>query len=207
MALPKNFQPKKEGSRYTMSKLNSGETVKIRILSDFISGNMTWSGHTKDDKKPVRVPENTPMLTTNIGTNLRSGEPERIKQFIAAIVWNYDNEVLEIFETDKATIISRIYEFETDPDYGDSKAYDLKVSKKGTGMETEYSVMPSPPTKVSKDIATAYGSEQINLKALYSGADPFTPQSDGNEASDEGDTEPPTEQDASGEKIADEIPF
>ena len=180
MALPTNFTPEKKG-KYTMSSLKSGETVKIRVMSDFISGKIVWSGHTQEEKKPFRVPDNTAIPTGKIGTNLRSGMPETIRQFVAAICWNYTTEQFEIFETDKATILERIYECEQDSDYGDSKGYDLKIGKKGQGMETKYSVQPAPPKPTEKDILTAFESQNIDLTALYKGEDPFNVSSDGND--------------------------
>lgn len=176
MALPQNFTPESKG-RYVMSSLNSGETVKIRILSDFISGRIVWSGHTKEEKKPFRVPDQTPVPVEKIGTNLRTGQPEKINQFIAAICWNYNTERMEIFETDKATILQAIYDYEMDADYGDSKEYSLKIKKTGQGMDTKYSVLPLKEA-VSKDILQAYKESKIDLTALYRGDDPFKSSND-----------------------------
>lgn len=194
MALPSNFTPKAGNSRYTMSNLSSGETVKIRVMSDYITGKIVWSGHTQEEKKPFRVPEGVAIPTAKIGTNLRSGKPENIRQFVAAICWNYGTERLEIFETDKSTIIGQIFKFEQDEDYGDSKGYDLKISKSGQGMETEYSVVPSPPSKAKPEIVEALKSEPINLEALYTGDDPFN-----------GENSDSAEHDS--EDVASDVPF
>lgn len=172
MALPKNFQPKVGESKYTMTGLQSGETVKIRVLSDFIAGRKVWSDDQEGRRKPNRFRDDQNIPVSAIGVD-KYGNPERIRQFIAAKVWNYETKQVEVFETDKASIINQIFNYENDSDYGDSQSYDLKISKSGQGMDTEYSVIPAPPKPVEKAILVASRAEQVNLQALFDGKDPF----------------------------------
>jgi len=168
MALPKDFKQEQTGGKYTLNKLKSGDKVKFRVLSDFIDGKSVWGD--KDGKRvPTRVKLGQPIPTGAIGVNKFSGNPESIKQFIAAVVWNYQDEQIEIFETDKATIIGQIVAIEENDDWGDCKQYDLTVSKKGEGMDTEYNVLPSNKAvfKCPED------PKSVNLQALYSNEDPF----------------------------------
>lgn len=172
MALPNGFQPKSGQSKYTMTGLQSGQTVKVRVLSDFIAGRIVWSGNDETGRKPRRFKDSENIPTSAIGVD-KYGQPERIRQFIAAKVWNYETEQVEVFETDKAMIIKQIFSYESDSDYGDSKTYDLKISKTGSGMETEYGVIAAPPKPVSDEIKKADKECPVNLEALYDGADPF----------------------------------
>lgn len=191
MALPNSFKPQAGGGgRYTLSSLKSGEKVKVRILSDYITGNVVWSDLEDGKRSPFRAREGQPIPTGRIGVNPMNGEPERIRQFIAAICWNYATEQVEIFETAKATIIDAIYELEQSEDWGDSKGYDITVSKSGQGTDTKYSVLPSNQSafKVKADI------KGINLEALFDGADPFNSDAKSDEPS-------------LAEEVADSIPF
>lgn len=195
MALPNTFKPQVGGGgRYTLSSLKSGEKVKVRVLTDFVTGNMVWSDLEDGRRQPFRSHENQSIPTSKIGTNPNTHEPERIRQFIACVVWNYAKEQVEIFETSKATIIDAIYELENSEEWGDSKTYDITVSKSGTGMETKYSVLPSnmKPFKCEEDW------KSVNLEALFEGKDPFT---------QDAQVEQATENKSVAEEVADSIPF
>jgi hypothetical protein len=47
------------------------------------------------------------------------------------------------------------------------------VNRKGEGLETEYSVVPSPANPTPEPILQAYKEKPINLQALFSGGNPF----------------------------------
>jgi hypothetical protein len=47
------------------------------------------------------------------------------------------------------------------------------VNRKGEGLETEYSVVPSPVQPTPAPILEAYKEKPINLEALFSGENPF----------------------------------
>lgn len=192
MALPKNFKPKQGESRYTMTGLQSGETVKIRVLSDFIVGSMVWAGE-GESRKPLRKPDGEPIPVGAIGVD-KWGNPERVRQFIAAKVWNYDRGRVEVFETTKTTVIGFIFKYESDDEYGDSKGYDLKISKTGQGMDTEYSVIASPPKEFDKKLQKEADAEFVGLEALFKGDDPFAQSV-------------VVDEEITSEKIADDVPF
>lgn len=169
MTLPIGFEPDKPVSKYTLGNLQSGSKVKIRVLSDFISGRSVWGENAEGKRVPTRRKMDTPIPASAIGINTFTGKPESIKQFIAAVVWNYTTKQVEIFETDKSTIIEQIVEIEDNEDWGDTKGFDLTVSKKGEKMETEYSVIASNKA----DFKCSSEWEQVNLEALYTNNDPF----------------------------------
>lgn len=176
MAFPQSFQPEKgeQSSNYTLANLESGSSVKVRVMSDFITGNSVW-GENKEGKRVctrVRQGENLPAAA--IGTNKFTGDPERIKQFVAAVAYNYDTKQLEILETDKATIIEQLYALESTEEYGDLKGYDIKISKNGVKTETTYSVIALPPKLPTDELINKFKDSDINLEKLYSGENPFT---------------------------------
>lgn len=170
MALPQGYEPPKTGSGYyTLSNIEVGSKVKIRILSDFIVGKSVWGD--KDGKRvPTRARIGGTIPVSAIGVNQYTGEPERIKQFIAAVVWNYNEERIEVLESDKVTINSAIFELESEEDWGDSKNYDITISKKKVGDKTEYSIIPSN----KKKFECPEDYSKVNLDALFNGSDPFS---------------------------------
>lgn len=176
MAFPTSFKPKVgEGtSQYTLANLESGASVKLRVLSNIITGNSVWGEDVEGNRKCTRVRDGESMPVSAIGTNKFTGQPERVKQFIAAVVYNYDSKQLEILETDKATIIEQLYALENTEEYGDLKGYDIKIAKNGQKMDTTYSVIGLPPKSPNKDVLEAYNHSEIDLNKLYTGEDPFS---------------------------------
>lgn len=174
MALPKDFKAEQsQVSKYTLNNLKTDEKIKIRVLSEFIDGKSVW-GEDKEGRRIVtRRRKGEPMLVGAIGVNKFTGKPESIKQFIAAVVYNYTTQQLEVFETDKSTIIGQIVDMENNEDWGDCREYDLTISRTGEKMETKYSILPSNKTKFAVKIDKKE-LQSINLDALYVGGDPFS---------------------------------
>lgn len=168
MAIPKEYEPTEQKSKYTMNSLKKdGDKVKIRIMSDFILGKFVWG--TKDDKPfPYRVRPNEQIQSGWIGTD-KNGKPNMIKQFLAAVVYNYTNNQTEIFDISKITVIDKLQELEDDEDWGDLKGYDLTLSRSGEGFDTTYSVIPSNKKKYD-----GKAIDKVNLELLFSGEDPFS---------------------------------
>jgi len=79
------------------------------------------------------------------------------------------HEQVEIFETDKSPLIERISELEDDDDWGDSRTYDLGITKTGSGKETRWSITPSNKNEFKCPVEW----KQVNLNALLSGENPF----------------------------------
>lgn len=168
MSLPKGFKQEVPLSKYTMANLKAIPKMKFRVLSDFIEGRSVWG---EPDGKRVctrrRIGEDMPVEA--IGWSKRYNKPESVKQFIAAIVFNYTTNQVEIFETDKSTVIGFIEGIEGEADWGDSKNYDLIISKSGEDLDTTYSVLPSNKTPFKQEVDI----KDINLQVLFDGQDPF----------------------------------
>jgi len=141
-------------------KLVKGDN-KFRILSKPIVGWLDWK-----DKKPYRFGmKNKPEKPMEAGST--------IKHFWAFIVWNYNEQAVQILELTQAGIQKTIGELSKDEDWGAPFEYDIKVSRKGDGLETEYSVTPSPKKPLSEEIKKAALEKPCNLEALYTGSDPW----------------------------------
>ena len=155
--LPQDYEAPQGQSNYM--KLQKGEN-KLRILSKPIIGWLDWK-----DKVPYRFQMNA--------------KPEKpldknpIKHFWAFIVFDYADHSVKILEITQATIQSAIANLSKDDEWGAPFAYDLKINRKGEGMETEYSVTPSPKKDLTEDQKKIALGKPAYLPALFTNADPW----------------------------------
>jgi len=156
--LPPDYEPPKSHSNYM--KFQDGDN-KFRILSKPILGWLDWK-----DKTPYR------FQLSEKPTNSMSPD-QKIKHFWAFVVWNYDEEDVQVLEITQATIQNAIRALSQNSDWGDPFDYDIKVSKKGSKLDTEYVVTPVPHKPVAKFITDAYNNKPCDLESLFDGEDPF----------------------------------
>lgn len=171
--------PKGSGAYFRTKDMQTGVQYRLRILSpEPLAG---WCGWTaKEGGKPVRHEVN----------EFAPGEvvPETIKYFRAFAVYDYADNRIKVFEVTQGTITGPIRSFVKDPDYGgpkmDATRFDIKVSKTGSGMETEYQVLPSPPKDMDSIITTLWNevnAKGFDLREMFSsernphGGNPFEP--------------------------------
>lgn len=163
---------KSEGGNKGYMKLGQGEN-RIRVLSDAIDGYLYWLDKNGEivpkgerggeGAKPIRVRSLEEAMEKNPGSQYDS------KQFVTFIVWNYEDEAIQILELTQRSLIKAIDGLYRSEDWGDPKEYDIVIEKKGEKLETEYSVRPVPPKPFKEDVDI----NGINLEALYEGGDPF----------------------------------
>ena len=147
-------------------KLKDGDNT-FRVLSSAIIGWEFWN----NENKPVR--SRTPFKTTpNIKLN-PNGQPTKVKHFWSFCVYNYNSEAIQILEITQSTIQSAIKAIVDNKKWGDPKTFDLTITRIGNGIETEYSTMPNPKSEIDPAIIEDFKSRNINLEALYDGANPF----------------------------------
>lgn len=158
--LPDNYEAPKPTSQLYL-KLQDGEN-RIRILSRPIVGWEDWNA----DKKPVRY-----KMSEKPAKPFDPAKP--MKHFWAFIVWNVNEEQIQIMQITQATIRSSLESLSKDADWGSPFEYDIKINKKGEKMETEYTVNPAPHKPVSQEILKAFKDRPIQLEALFEGLDPF----------------------------------
>ena len=156
--LPENYEKPKSNSLYM--KFAKGEN-RFRILSDAITGYEYWT----TENKPVRSEEY--FKGTPQGAKLDEGKFKQ-KHFWAFLVWNYENERVEILEITQATIMSSLESYILNKKWGDPKGYDMVVTATGDGLEREYTTIAEPHSPAPEaDI------EGIELQELFRGEDPF----------------------------------
>ncbi|MBW4469200.1 MAG: hypothetical protein KME45_02945 [Stenomitos rutilans HA7619-LM2] len=141
---------------------------KVRILSDATVGYVYWN----NQNKPVRSMEH-PGNPTDIRLSDKTGKPESIKYFWAMVVWDYAKEQLAIWEITQVSVQDQLEAFYDNDEWGHPNGYDITISRSGNGMDTKYTVQPSPAKPAAKDTITAYKEAAINLEALLTGDNPF----------------------------------
>lgn len=162
--LPKGYEAPVSGSSYT--KLQDGDNV-FRVLSSAITGYEYWT----TENKPVRSKEAFKELP-NVKLD-KEGKPQKAKHFWAFVIWNYGTKNIEILQLTQSSIQTAIANLVADEDWGDPKKYDIKVTRSGSGLETEYAVSPKPAKELAASIAKEYAEKKINLEALYKNENPF----------------------------------
>lgn len=159
MFLPDDYEAPKSTSQGYM-KLQDGEN-RIRILSRPIVGWEDWN-----EKKPVRFKYNNKPA--------KSIDPKKpVKHFWAMIVWNYNEEKIQILQVTQRSVQKALEKLIRDADWGAPYLYDIKIVKEGQQKDTEYSVNPISPKPVAQNIVEQFKEKPIYLEALFDGADPF----------------------------------
>ena len=157
------------GGRYL--KFKKG-TTHFRVLSQkALKGWEYWTADNKS-KRLRDKPTSTPA-DVRIGED---GKAERIRHFWAIAVWDYETSAVKLLQITQSTIQKSIVALVQDPDFGHPTKYDLKVSRSGEGLETEYNVMPLHKP-MPQEAIDAIERTPIYLDALWIGADPFSPDS------------------------------
>jgi len=137
------------------------EESDFRIISNPVEGWIDWV-----EKKPIRTP-------------ISDGEPEAAddenppKKFIAVVIVDRADDTVKILELTQQSVIKGIKALAANPKWGKPFAYDLNVAKKGEGLQTRYTLTPSPKSALSKDIVKAAQSKPCNLERLFDGEDPW----------------------------------
>ena len=148
------------------TKLQDGEN-NIRILSSAIVGYEYWN----TENKPVRsklYPKETPDIKLD-----KDGKPSRVRHFWAFEVYNYDTKSIQVMEVTQKTIMEGIKALVDNSKWGDPKQYDISITKTGEKLDTSYNVVPNPKEELSEEVKNLQINTEINLEALYTGADPF----------------------------------
>lgn len=165
--LPSTYTKIPTSSNYM--KFQDGEN-NFRVLSSAITGFQYWNV----EKKPIRSREAFRGIPADIQVDDDGGF--KINHFWAFVVWNYEENKVQILEVTQKQIMKAIKALADNPKWGDPHGYDICVKRSGMGFDTEYLIQPSPHSKLEDKIAAAYADTNINLDALFEGQDPFTTQ-------------------------------
>jgi len=136
---------------------------KFRIVSSAIVGYEYWT----ENNKPVRMKS----LPAELPIDIRKGSS--IKHFWAFTVIDRKDGKLKICEITQSTIMQAIKALIDNEDWGNPKDYDITIVKSGDGLETQYTVQPSPHKANTQEEFNMIENTKVNLSALFSGGNPF----------------------------------
>jgi len=166
--------PASEGGAYTKF---AGTETRLRSMSPPIQG---WEYWTTDDKA-VRSATEIKGRPANMREKNKFGEAERVQGFWAMIVWNYTSGRIEVWQCKQVTLLRALHDLIKDEDWGDPRAYDLKV-KKTQGDKVSYTLTAVPKQPMSAEIKAAFKATPIDRGALLTGGTVFLTAPDGAEA-------------------------
>ena len=166
--LPGN--PSTAGSNFLRPNKINGE-ARIRVLElPFAHG---YQRFTKENKPVMREPgEMFPEA---------DWKDDAPKPFWACPVWNYTEKKVQVFAFTQVSIYKELKKYGEDSDWGAPDGYDLKIRRTGSGMETEYTVVPGNKAPISAEVVAAWTKvkeEWTGLSALWTSSDPFKPFSE-----------------------------
>lgn len=196
LGLPENYEVPQSAGNYM--RFQQGDN-KFRILSPVITGYEYWN----TENKPVRsktVPTPWPAADARID---QSGKTTELKHFWAFVVWNYSDNRIQILEITQKGLMKSLYNYSNDVDMGSIQEYDIKVTREGSGIETRYEIRALPPKELDAKIKQAYEETDVDLKALYTGADPFA----ASKKTDDSDLDELANPDDDEEINPDDVPF
>lgn len=149
------------------------KTVRVRImLVPFLTGWEWWT----TSKKPIRRADGDSFPSNETYQLGSDGQPTRPHRFWATVVWNVTESKLQVFAYSQGSVTKAIRGLVEDSDWGNPLGYDLKIRRSGSGMETEYSVVPCPKSDAPVDVRKEWEAVKAGwsgLEALFAGGNPF----------------------------------
>ena len=172
------------GGYLSLSKLPDGGSVRFAMLSDEpLEFFETW-GTCDGQSKPFRF--NFEPTPEEITKELGDFEPREgrggpgtvdIKFAIAVPVFNFDNGKVQVLQITQKSIQKELDSISQMEDYENLLEWDFNISKKGSGLTTEYTVRPVPRKKGSQEHIDAAWIEAkeagFDISRLLTGANPF----------------------------------
>jgi hypothetical protein len=172
------------GSYLNVSKLPDGGSVRFALLSDEpLEGYECW-GQCDGQSKPFRfdfqpTPEDVTAELGDFEPREGRGGPGTVdvKFFIAVPVYSYEVGKVQVLQLTQKSIIKELDTISQMEDYEDLLAWDFMLSKKGSGLTTEYTLRPAPRKRGSQEHIDAAWleakSEGFDISRLLTGGNPF----------------------------------
>lgn len=161
--LPADYKvPSGGGGGYM--KLQQGDN-KFRILSSLVMGYEAWT----TNKKCIRKKDKLSKTWADYSSLLqkRDGVQVEPKHFWAFFVWNRTDKAIQLLTITQTTIMKALESLALDEDWGDPSKYDIKINRSGEGMETAYTINPSPQRDLDDDVAELFLAYDKKLDDIF----------------------------------------
>lgn len=179
-----NINATSGGGYLNPSKLSDGGSVRFALLSDEpLEGYECW-GTANNTSKPFRFPEEPTY--EDVVVEMGDFEPREgrggpgtadIKFFIAVPVYSYDSGAVQVLQLTQKSILKELDSISQMEDYENLLEWDFNLSKKGSGLTTEYTLRAVPRKKGSQEHIDAAWLEAksngFDLDRLMTGGNPF----------------------------------
>jgi hypothetical protein len=173
------------GGYLSVSKLPDGGSVRFALLvAQPLEGYEAWGANAEGQSKPFRF--DFEPTREDVIQELGEYEPREgrggpgtvdVKFFIAAPVYNFDSGSVQVMSLTQKSIIKELDQISQMDDYDDLLAWDFNLSKKGSGLLTEYTLRPVPRKKGSQEHIDAAWIEAraagFDISRLLTGGNPF----------------------------------
>src|SRR3990167_2497267 len=122
--LPEKYEVPQKSGNYM--KFTEGVN-RFRILTSPILGWETWQIMNDGTRKPVRKPMDQPFSVDEV----EEGDPTKIKHFWAMVVYNYEEEKIQILQITQKGVQKSLRALAKDEDWGSPLGYDIVVTREG----------------------------------------------------------------------------
>jgi hypothetical protein len=174
------------GGYLSLSKLPDGGTVRFALLSDEpLEFYESW-GTANGASKPFRF--DFEPTYEDVVAEMGEFEPREgrggpgtadVKFAIAVPVYNYESGKVQVLQITQKSVLKELDQVSQMEDYENLLEWDFTVSKKGSGLLTEYTLRPVPRKKGSQEhVDSAWieaKAEGFDISRLLTGANPFKP--------------------------------
>jgi hypothetical protein len=122
------------GSNKYIKMPEDGKAIRVLPLGDAVVGFEYWT----TENTPVRLPYKPDGVPEGIRRDDK-GTPERVKQFIALVCYSFDTESVGLLSLTQLGILQELSALDDDGVFDDHTEL-LRISRKGTGLKTKYTV-------------------------------------------------------------------
>jgi hypothetical protein len=173
------------GGYLQVSKLPDGGSVRFALLSDEpLEFYETWGTSSDGKSKPFRF--SYEPTYEDVVAEMGDFEPREgrggpgtadIKFAIAVPVYSFDAGTVQVLSLTQKSILKELDQISQMEDYAELLAWDFQLSKKGSGLLTEYTLRPVPRKKGAQEHIDAAWLEAksngFDLGRLLTGGNPF----------------------------------
>lgn len=173
------------GAYFTPSKLQDGGSIRFALLSDEpLEFFESWGTDAAGKAKPFRFdyePTYEDVLAEMGDYTPREGRggpgTADVKFCIALPIFSYEAGAVQVFSVPQKSILRELDALSQEEDYANLIEWDFTLSKKGSGLNTEYKLRPAPRKKGSDATISAAWEEAkaggFDLSRLLTGGNPF----------------------------------
>ena len=173
------------GSYLSPSKLQDGGSVRFALLTDEpLEFYESWGTAADGSSKPFRFdfePTYEDVIADMGDYNPREGRggpgTADVKFCIAVPVFNFEAGAVQVMSISQKSILRELDAISQEEDYSNLTEWDFTLSKKGSGLLTEYKLRPAPRKKgADATIAAAWEETKtagFDLARLLTGGNPF----------------------------------